>query len=198
MAEQPVGKRTTQEVPRHKGQPARTATVEVRWAKVTILPPEVHSKKTWPPLALWAVWVVEPDPPTGVEPLEWMLLTDLPVENWAQAQEKIQWYCRRWGNEEWHRMLKSGCGAERREFTTAEHLERELAFELILAWRVLLMVKLGRMVPDLPAQALFAPDEQEVLWRNAKKKTRRTGAPPDLAAGHPVDGMSGGLARRAQ
>jgi hypothetical protein len=170
MADQPVGKRTTLEVPRHTGHPARTATVEVRWAKVTILPPEVHSKKTWPPLDLWAVWVLEPQPPAGVEPLEWMLLTDLPVENWAQAQEKIQWYRRRWGNEEWHRMLKSGCGAERREFTTAQHLERELAFELILAWRVLLMVKLGRTVPDLPAQALFARDELEVLWYSSKKK----------------------------
>lgn len=170
LAAQPVGQRTTIEVPRRTGQPARTATVEVRWAQVTILPPEVPTKKTWPPLRLWAVWVVEPHPPADVEPLEWMLLTDLPVENWPQAQEKIQWYRRRWGNEEWHRMLKSGCGAERREFTTAEHLQRALAFELILAWRLLLLVKLGRRVPNLPAEAIFAPDELEVLWRGAKKK----------------------------
>lgn len=171
LAAQPVGKRTPIDVPRHTGQRARTATVEVRWAEVLLLPPEVHTKKTWPPLRLWAVWVVEPNPPAGVEPIEWMLLTDLPVENWTQAQEKIQWYRRRWGNEEWHRMLKSGCGAERREFTTAEHLQRALAFELILAWRILLLVKLGRAVHDLPAQALLAPVELEVLWRSAKKNS---------------------------
>ena len=99
-----------------------------------------------------------------------LLEQDLP-KSLAQAQEKIQWYRRRWGNEEWHRMLKSGCGAERREFTTAEHLQRALAFELILAWRMLLLVKLGRRVPDLPAEAIFAPDELEVLWRGAKKNS---------------------------
>lgn len=169
MAAQPLGKRTTLEVPRQHGQRARTATVEVRWAPVTILPPEVHAKKTWPPLRLWAVWVHEPHPPAGVPPLEWMLLTDLPVTRWSEAWEKVQWYRRRWGNEEWHRVLKSGCGAERREFTTFEHLQRALAFELILAWRVLLLVKLGRAVPDLPAEAVFAPEELEVLWRSTKK-----------------------------
>jgi len=171
MANQPVGKRTTIKVPRHAGQAARTAAVEVRWSQVTILPPEVPAKRTWPPLRLWAVWVFEPNSPAGVEPLEWMLLTDLPVHNWAQADEKIQWYRRRWGNEEWHRMLKSGCGAERREFTTAEHLQRALAFDLILAWRVLLLVKLGRAVPDLRASAVFTPDELEVLWEYKKKTT---------------------------
>jgi hypothetical protein len=195
MAQQPVGKRTTLRVPRHTGQAARTATVEVRWAPVTILPPAVPGKRTWPPLGLWAVWVREPHPPAGVEPLEWMLLTDLPVSNWTQAQEKIQWYRRRWGNEEWHRMLKSGCGAERREFTTAEHFQRAVAFELILAWRVLLLVKLGRVVPHLPAQALFPPDELEVLWRT-QKKTPGASAAPDAATSYPTGGTPGGLAGR--
>jgi Transposase DNA-binding len=171
MAEQPLGKGIALRVPRHHGQAARQALVEVRWAQVSILPPAVANKRTWPPLRLWAVWVREPKPPEGIQPLEWMLLTDLPVTNWAQASQIIQWYRRRWGNEEWHRMLKSGCGAERREFTTAQHLERELAFELILAWRLLLLVKLGRAAPDLPAQALFAPDELEVLWANSKKNS---------------------------
>jgi len=172
MAGQPLGRRTKLEVPRRHGQPARTATVEVRWASVTILPPEVHCKKTWPPLPLRAVWVQEVDAPKGVEPLDWMLLTDLPVENFAQAWEKVQYYRRRWGQEEWHRALKSGCGAERREFTTVEHLQRALAFELILAWRVLLLVKLGRQLPALPAEVVFATNELDVLWNNAKKNER--------------------------
>ena len=169
MADQPVGKCTKIKVPRQVGKPARTAKVNVRWSAITISPPEVQAKKTWPPLRLSAVWVYEPNPPAGVEPLEWMLLTDLPLETWTQAWEVVQWYRRRWGNEEWHRVLKSGCGAERREFTSIEHLQRALAFELILAWRVLLLVKLGRAVPNLPAEAVFAPDELEVLWQSQKK-----------------------------
>jgi hypothetical protein len=171
LAAQPLGKSLTLEVPRHAGRPARTARVELRWSAVTICPPAVSAKKTWPPLRLSAVWVHEPYPPPGDEPLEWMLLTDLPVDDSATAWKIVQWYRRRWGNEEWHRVLKSGCGAERREFTTAEHLQRALAFELIVAWRILLLVKLGRAVPDLPASTVFAPDELEVLWCTHRKKT---------------------------
>jgi hypothetical protein len=193
MAAQPLGRRTTLAVPRHAGHPARTATLEVRWAEVTIAPPAVHAKKTWPPLRLWAVWACEPNPPAGLAPVEWMLLTDLPVANWAQAQEKLQWYCRRWGNEEWHRVLKTGCGVERRESETAANLERAVAFELILAWRVLLLVKLGRALPDLPAATLFTSEELEVLGRNKKK--RAGAAPhPDLAASGAAGGGLGRLA----
>jgi len=47
-----------------------------------------------------------------------------------------------------------------------------LAFELILAWRVLLLVKLGRELPALPAEAVFATDELDVLWNSAKKNER--------------------------
>ena len=169
MAEQPLGQTHRLEVPRRRGQAARTATVLVRWAPLTLQAPAVGCKKGWPSLSLWAVWVFEPNPPPGVEPIEWMLLTDLPVQTWAQAWEKVQWYCRRWGIEEWHRVLKTGCGAEQREFKTAEHLQRVLAFDLIIAWRVLACVKLGRTLPQLSASVLYSPEELQVLVASKKK-----------------------------
>jgi hypothetical protein len=82
----------------------------------------------------------------------------------------VQWYCRRWGIEEWHRALKNGCGVEQREFKKAEHLQRVLAFDLIIAWRVLACVKLGRALPQLPASVLYSPDELQVLWGTLKKR----------------------------
>jgi hypothetical protein len=142
---QPVGETRRLELLRRRGQPARTARVQVRWASITIEAPAVGCKKSWPPLTLQAVWVRELHPPAGAEPIEWMLLTDLPIRTAEEAWEKVQWYCRRWGIEEWHRALKSGCGVEQREFKTAEHLQRVLAFDLIVAWRVLACVKLGRV-----------------------------------------------------
>ena len=98
-----------------------------------------------------------------------MLLTDLPITTAGQAWEKVQWYCRRWGIEEWHRALKNGCGVEQREFETAEHLQRVLAFDLIVAWRVLACVKLGRALPQLPASVLYTPEELQVLQAAVKK-----------------------------
>jgi hypothetical protein len=170
MRAQPVGRRRTLQVPRRRGQPARTARVELRWAPVTIQAPAVGPQKGGPPLTRWAIWVHEPHPPKGAEPLDWMRLSDLPVRPGQDAWEKVQWHCRRWGIAQWRRVLKSGCGAERREFETPEHLQRALAFELILAWRILLRVKLGREVPPLRAEAVFTPDELAGLWRGVKKK----------------------------
>jgi len=169
MESQPVGQNRELHLPRRRGQPARTARVQVRWAAVTIESPAVGCKKGWPSLTLWALWVHEPNPPQGVEPVDWMLLTDQPIQTAADAWEKVQWYCRRWGIEEWHRALKNGCGVEQREFKTSEHLQRVLAFDLIVAWRVLACVKLGRSLPQLPATVLYSPEELEVLQAAVKK-----------------------------
>jgi hypothetical protein len=169
MEIQPVRLRRTVKVPRRRGQPARRAEVGIRWAQVTIQAPAVGPKKGWPALNLWAVWVFEDTPPHGVERLEWMLLTDLPINTSDEAWEKVLWYRVRWGIEEWHRVLKSGCRAERRGFKTAEHLKRVLAFDLIMAWRILALVKLGRVVPNVPAELLYTAEELKVLFRAVKK-----------------------------
>lgn len=171
MAAQPVGERRELHVPRRGSQPARTATLEVRWASVTIQAPAVGPKKGWPALTLQAIWVHEPQPPPGIEPLSWMLLTDLPILTAAQAWEKVEWYARRWGIEEWHRTLKSVCKVEQREFKTARHLERVLAFDLISAWRILALLKLGRVLPQVPAALIYTPEEIELLTHSQKKSS---------------------------
>lgn len=169
MGSQPVGETRNLELPRRRGQPARKARVQFRWSRITIEAPKVGCKKGWPPLSLWAVWVHEPQPPAGVEAVDWMLLTDIPIASAQEAWEKVQWYCRRWGIEEWHRALKNGCGVERREFKTDEHLKRVLALDIIVAWRVLTCVKLGRALPQLPASVLYSQEELEVLLAAVKK-----------------------------
>ena len=100
-----------------------------------------------------------------------MLLSDLPVRTASEAWEKVQWYRVRWGIEEWHRVLKTGCNAEGREFKTAEHLQSVLAFDLIVAWRVLACLKLGRTMPQLSASVIYTEEELAVLSAASKKKT---------------------------
>jgi hypothetical protein len=198
MARQAVGLRRTVHLPRGHGQPAREAQVEVRWARVTTQAPAVGCKKSWPPLTFWGVWVHEPNPPAGREALDWMLLTDLPIPNAEAAWEKVQWYCKRWGIEEWHRALKTGCGVEHREFKTAAHLQRVLAFDLIVAWRVLALVKLGRQLPQLPASVLYSEEELLVLLAaSAKKNACHPAADPatDPARSQPHGGGPGRFCR---
>ena len=38
------------------------------------------------PRDVWAVYVTEPRPPKGIEPLEWMLLTSPPTDTAEEAQ----------------------------------------------------------------------------------------------------------------
>jgi hypothetical protein len=178
MASQPLGEERSLELPRGHGQPARTARVEVRWAQVSLEAPAVGCKKSWPSLSLWALWVHEPNPPLGVEALDWMLLSDLPITNDAQAWERVQWYCKRWGIEEWHRALKNGCQVEQREFKTAEHLQRVLAFDLMVAWRVLACVKLGRALPQLPASVLYSKEELQILLCASDQSKKNNASPP--------------------
>lgn len=170
MAHQPVAEHRELYVPRRGSLPARTATVAVRWATVTIQSPAVGPKKNWPPLTFQAIWIHEPEPPPGIAPLSWMLLTDLPITSAAEAWEKVEWYCRRWGIEEWHRALKSICRVEQREFKTAEHLQRVLAFDLIMAWRIVALIKLGRALPNAPASLIYTPEELEILTRAVPQK----------------------------
>jgi hypothetical protein len=195
MAAQPPGESRPLYVPRRGSQPARTATVEIRWATVTIQAPAVGPKKGWPALTLRAVWVHEPHPPAGLAPLSWMLLTDLPLRDAAEAWEKVAWYARRWGIEEWHRTLKSVCQVEQREFKTACHLERVLAFDLILAWRILALIKLGRVLPQAPASLIYTPEEMAVLTHD-QNITRSGGT--DAATGQSPDGEIGRLVGTAR
>jgi Transposase DNA-binding len=80
--------------PTRKG---RKTTVQVAFARVQLMPPgkklgEYENK----PLEVWCVRVWEEDTPVGEEPLEWLLLTNVPVENLLDAQERIDWYECRW------------------------------------------------------------------------------------------------------
>lgn len=160
---QPLGGRMNVAVPRRQNQPARQATLEIRWAQIQIQPPSVALKKSWPNLKMFAVLAREVGNPKGVEPIEWVLLTDCEVTSLKMAIRMVLWYGLRWGIECWHRVLKVGCGVEKRQFRTARALTRSLALDMIVADRVLLMVRLGKDHPDLPASVVYTPEEVRLL-----------------------------------
>src|SRR6266542_1632057 len=94
------------------GQVAREASLKIRWKQVTLRPPNSRSKDKLPNITLWAVWACETNPPPGVEAVEWLLLTTVPISNTDEALERLTWYAARWGIEVWHKVLKSGCRIE--------------------------------------------------------------------------------------
>ena len=151
----------------HAGHPKRMAQVQLRYCEVELPPPKHHAGK--PPLRLWVVHVRETRPPAGVARLEWFLLSTREITTVEQACECLRWYCLRWRIEDWHRVLKSGCRVEALQHKTATRLKRAIAFNLVIAWRIMLLTLLGRQAPDLPADVLFSDLEIEVLQAYAKK-----------------------------
>lgn len=131
----PEAGRRTVEVPARDGQPARTATVAVAWAPVRVLPPrQRRGEERGTPLVAWGVRVWELDPPASVkEPLEWILLTNVPVQTFADACERIDWYACRWIVEEYHKAMKTGCSIEAMEFRHPDRLQPAIALVSVLA-----------------------------------------------------------------
>ena len=151
------------------GLPARTATITVRYQKVSIKAPSSRTNKGKDPLELWAVYGKEETPPNGAERIKWMLLTTMPVGKREMAVKCIEWYRRRWRIEEWHRVIKTGCGAERHKHKTAERLKRAIAIDLVIAWRAMLLTLFGRQDPKAPADIFFDISECNVLCALEKK-----------------------------
>jgi hypothetical protein len=150
------------QVPRHGRQPARTAALSVRFDEVTLQPP--CDKPDLAPIRMWAVLTREEAPPTEVkEPLEWLLLTTVPVTTLVDAITRVQWYARRWGIEVFHRILKSGCQIEDRQFAAADRLEACLAIDAVVAWRIHYLTWLGRTTPDLPCTVAFEHDQWKAV-----------------------------------
>lgn len=90
-------------------------------------------------------------------------MTDWEVEGWKMAVRMIQWYSVGWGIECWHQVLKDGCGVEQRQMESARALERALVLDMIVAWRALLLCRLGKHHPALPASLYYAAEELAVL-----------------------------------
>jgi hypothetical protein len=149
------------------GHPQRMAQVQLRYREIVLPAPKHHAGKS--PLRLWAVHVRETRPPAGVARLEWLLLSTREITCAEQACECLRWYCLRWRIEDWHRVLKSGCRVEALQHKTAARLKRAIAFNLVIAWRIMLLTLLGRHAPELPADVLFSDLEIEVLQAYAKK-----------------------------
>jgi len=165
-------------VPRRGKHPARVARLSVRFAKVTLKPPQ--KKKELKDLTLWAVLAREEDAPEDVKPIEWMLLSTCQVTNFEEAIEKLAWYAVRWGIEVYHRTLKSGCKVEERQLGHADRIEACLAIDMVVAWRIFHLTKLGRETPDVPCTVFFEEAEWKALNTYITRNPTAPVRPPSL------------------
>ncbi len=107
--------------------------------------------------------VLEPDPPAGETPLEWLLVSSEggPTAEWAERI--VGWYEARWGVEEYFKVLKSGARIEDRKLRDADALAKCLAFDAVTAWRVFSLDRYARDAPDTPVEKALNEDERQVI-----------------------------------
>ncbi|MBX9720206.1 MAG: IS4 family transposase, partial [Candidatus Obscuribacterales bacterium] len=199
LQNQPLAGKHLVEIPRSDNKPARQAELEIRFSKITLCVPRDKKKaaggKDLPEVQIWAILAEEKNSKVS-KPIQWLLLTTLPIENIDQAVEKINWYSKRWGIEVFHRTIKTGCRIEDRQLWTADRLEACLAIDMVVAWRIHHMTHLARQAPDASCELVFEENEWYSLVAFTQKKTPVD--PPTLReAVRMVAGLGGFLGRKS-
>ena len=128
--------------------------------------------------------VFEPAPPAGVKtPLEWVLLTDAPVETFQAALEVAVKYSARWLIEEFHKALKTGLGAERLQLETAARLFAAIAVMSLVALRLIDLREAVRLEPESPAERAGVSALELAVLRARLKRPIKTVRELALAIG---------------
>ena len=145
--------------------------LKVAWAAIQILAP--HEKKGDhgnAPVPVWIVRIWEPATPANEEPVEWILITNHPVETVQTALLIKSWYEWRWTIEELHKAMKTGCAIEDLQFRDVDRLEPAIGILSILALSLLMLRDAGRNpeAKTRPASDQYAEDYVRVLslWRH--------------------------------
>lgn len=157
------------------------AKLALKYKRINMLPP-VGKARRYPPLSLTVIHATEVDPPEGRKPIDWKLLTDLPVESPRDVIEKMAWYSMRWRIELFFKVLKSGFNAEKLKLRTAERLANLIAIFCILSWRIFWLTMLNRALPNESPGIALTAQEIEVIDCVAANAGRALVTPQRLSA----------------
>jgi hypothetical protein len=165
------------------GSPQRSArhtTVHIAFATVLVAPPRKHhGDYAKEPLLLWVLRVWEPQTPAGEEPLEWILLTNVPVLEESDAHERVDWYEHRPIIEELHKGMKTGCAIESLQFEKIERLEPAIAVLSVVA-TTLLRLRDAARAPDADTRAATTVVDAEYVEVLADHYGSRVGPRPSV------------------
>lgn len=109
------------------------------------------------------VRVAELDVPQGCEPVQWLLLTNLPIETTEQIAAVVDHYRGRWQIEEYFKALKTGCTVEKLELESYQALVNALAIYVPIAAQMLLLRTSNRVAPEAPASTVVTTRQLTIL-----------------------------------
>lgn len=153
---------------------SRTANMAVSYAPIQVRMSKCKGSNNVQPLTVWAIRVWEVDPPEGQERLDWILLTNEPVDCFTAAYRVVGWYECRWIVEEFHKGMKTGCQVESPQFTSEDRLKPAIALLSIVALTLLQLRDASRRPDAKERKATEVVSETYVevlsMWRHKKAK----------------------------
>lgn len=142
----------------------RQATLQLRSVVVTTAPnTRKHPQRQ--PLTWTVVEAKEIDAPAGVEPLRWLLWTTEPAGTADEIMAILRIYKLRWGIEDFHLTLKSGCHIEELRLETADRLCKAILMYSHVALRIVSLRDLARRTPDVPCTEVLTSLQWRLLFR---------------------------------
>ena len=101
---------------------------------------------------------------SGDKPRIYIKKSHEPVQQSSLQKSRTQLYSCRWEIEVFHYVLKSGCTVEELQLKEDDRIKPAVALYMVIAWRVMYAMKLGRECPNLPCDLIFETDEWKALW----------------------------------
>jgi hypothetical protein len=175
LRRQPVFGGFIVQVPATLNRREHLAHLTLRSARVVLVLRNRRTKWRWP-LELYAVWAHEVGTtPRGDTPLDWMLLTHVPVETLAEAQRVVDGYALRWRLEDVHKTWKSaGCEMEASQLRSQAAVSKWATLLFTVAIRIERLKHLARTAPDQPASVELSAYELRALQLLKRKEKKRT------------------------
>lgn len=161
------GSATLKHHPSRADRRDRVVSVSVHSGEVTLNDPRAGKRDG---VSVRAVLVREIKPTQNDEPIEWLLLTSLPISTRDEVELVIEYYLLRWMIELFFKVLKSGCKIESRRF---EHMDRflpALALYMIVAWRSLYVCRMSRVHSEKRCDQLYTEAEWKSVWQVVKRE----------------------------
>lgn len=155
-----------------------------------------HDHKISDKVAVYVIRAEEINSPKGSEAIDWTLLTNIPVNSFEDAIEKIDWYKLRWKIEEYFRVLKSGCKIENARLATKERLEKLISLKSIIAFKILYLSKAAISNPEESCSKILTSKEWQVLYIREHKTIIIPKDPPTIKQAIIWLGKLGGFMNR--
>lgn len=163
------------DVPAKGGQPARRATVALRFGQVRLARPRTVDPALPADLTLSVVDVAEIDPPAGADAVHWCLLTTHAVATTAKAHQIVAWYKQRWIIEQVFRTLKTdGVRIEDSQIVEAKSFTKLAVTALIAAVRVMQIVLARDSTTGQPLTDAVNPADGAALHAISRSLEGRT------------------------